>query len=77
MNEFNLEYTTSISKIRLLEIKIKRIDLTKDYLNTIKPSFFYVKKKKKWQERLESLLLEELEVYNSLQLEYEKLGKIL
>lgn len=77
MNEFNLDYTNSISKIKLLEIKIKRIGLTKDYLNTVKPSFFSIKKKKKWRERLDGILLEEIEIYNSLQLEYEKLGKIL
>ena len=49
MNKF--DYDSKISKIKLLEIKKKKIILEKEYLESIKPAFYEKKKKKNWKKR--------------------------
>ena len=52
-------YESIISKIRLLELKIKRIKLEKDYMYIIKPLIFSRKRNKIWTKKYNELLDEE------------------
>ena len=52
-------YESIISKIRLLELKIKRIKLEKDYMYIIKPLIFTRKRNKIWTKKYNELLDEE------------------
>lgn len=52
-------YESIISKIRLLELKIKRIKLEKDYMYIIKPLIFSRKRNKVWTKKYNELLDEE------------------
>ena len=74
MNKF--DYDFYINNIRLLEIKLERIKLEKEYLELIKPSFFDVKKRKKWKARKKQLLERETNESQALLLAYTKLEKI-
>lgn len=49
-------YESIISKIRLLELKIKRIKLEKDYMYIIKPLIFSRKRNKIWTKKYNELL---------------------
>ena len=52
-------YESIISKIRLLELKIERIKLEKDYMYIIKPLMFSRKRNKVWTKKYNELLDEE------------------
>lgn len=52
-------YESIISKIRLLELKIERIKLEKDYMYIIKPLMFSRKRNKIWTKKYNELLDEE------------------
>lgn len=52
-------YESIISKIRLLELKIERIKLEKDYMYIIKPLIFSRKRNKIWTKKYNELLDEE------------------
>ena len=49
-------YESIISKIRLLELKIERIKLEKDYMYIIKPLIFSRKRNKIWTKKYNELL---------------------
>lgn len=74
MDKFDYENITN--KIKILEIKIKRINLTKDYLTIIKPTPLNFKKRKIWNEKFKTLLKKEDTLYTSLQLAYQELEKL-
>lgn len=52
-------YESIISKIRLLELKIERIKLEKDYMYIIKPLIFSRRRNKVWTKKYNELLDEE------------------
>lgn len=52
-------YESIISKIRLLELKIERIKLEKDYMYIIKPLMFSRRRNKVWTKKYNELLDEE------------------
>ena len=52
-------YESIISKIRLLELKIERIKLEKDYMYIIKPLMFIRRRNKIWTKKYNELLDEE------------------
>lgn len=54
-------YESIISKIRLLELKIERIKLEKDYMYIIKPLMFIRRRNKIWTKKYNELLNEEKE----------------
>lgn len=70
-------YDNISTQITLLEIKMKRIFLTKRYLNLIKPSFLYLNKRKNWHLKVKEILTEEEQVTIKLQIAYAELEKIL
>lgn len=72
----NWDYKDLILETKLLEIKLKRISLTKSYLITIKPTLFEFKKKKQWKNKFNSLLEEEENLFHSLQIAYTNLEKL-
>lgn len=72
----NWDYKELILETKLLEIKLKRISLTKSYLITIKPTFLEFKKKKQWKNKFNSLLEEEENLFHSLQIAYTNLEKL-
>ena len=74
MNKF--DYDSKISKIKLLEIKKKKIILEKEYLDSIKPSFYEIKKKKIWEEKKRIILNIEQETSNNILLAYKELEKL-
>lgn len=74
MNKF--DYDSKISKIKLLEIKKKKIILEKEYLDSIKPSFYEIKKKKSWEEKKRIILNIEQETSNNILLAYQELEKL-
>lgn len=49
-------YESIISKIRLLELKIERIKLEKDYMYIIKPLMFSRRRNKVWTKKYNELL---------------------
>ena len=57
MDKFH--YESIISKIRLLELKIERIKLEKDYMYIIKPLMFSRRRNKVWTKKYNELLDEE------------------
>ena len=57
MDKFH--YESIISKIRLLELKIERIKLEKDYMYIIKPLIFSRRRNKVWTKKYNELLDEE------------------
>ena len=59
MDKFH--YESIISKIRLLELKIERIKLEKDYMYIIKPLMFIRRRNKIWTKKYNELLNEEKE----------------
>ena len=59
MDKFH--YESIISKIRLLELKIERIKLEKDYMYIIKPLMFSRRRNKIWTKKYNELLNEEKE----------------
>ena len=72
----SFDYESLISKIRLLETKMKRIELEKDFLKDIKPVFYEFDNRKKWKNRFQKLLLEEKNTYFSLQDAYTELENL-
>lgn len=74
MNKF--DYDSKISKIKLLEIKKKKIILEKEYLDSIKPAFYEIKKKKIWEEKKRIILNIEQETSNNILLAYQELEKL-
>ena len=75
MNKY--DYDNMLSKIRLLEIKLKRIQYEKEYLGIFLCSILKGNRDKNYFTRYQNLLNEEDEVGNDLDIEYENLGKIL
>ena len=57
MDKFH--YESIISKIKLLELKIERIKLEKDYMYIIKPLIFSRRRNKIWTKKYNELLDEE------------------
>ncbi len=60
-------YESIISKIRLLELKIERIKLEKDYMYIIKPLMFSHRRNKIWTKKYNKLLDEEKELIKHLE----------
>ena len=75
INKF--DYQTLMLKIQLLELKIKKISITKEYLNITKPSIIEFKKKKKWTIKYKNNLKSEKKVIEELETAYMELEKIL
>lgn len=76
MNKY--DYDNMLSKIRLLEIKLKRIQYEKEYLGIFLCSILKGNRARNYFTRYQNLLNEEEEeVSNHLDIEYENLGKIL
>ena len=75
MNKY--DYDDMLSKIRLLEIKLKRIQYEKEYLSIFLCSILKSNRDRGYFIRYQNLLDEEEEVSNDLDIEYENLGKIL
>lgn len=75
MNKYDHDNITSI--IRMSEIKLKRIDLSKQHLLTIKPSIFSSKTEiTNWKKEWNNLLEEEQFVRNTLYNAYTDLESI-
>ena len=64
-------------KIKLLELKIKKINITKEYLNITKPSIIEFQKKKKWTIKYKNNLKLEKRTIEELETAYIELEKIL
>ena len=75
MNKY--DYDNMLSKIRLLEIKLKRIQYEKEYLGIFLYPILKSNRDRNYFTRYQNLLNEEEEVSNHLDIEYENLGKIL
>ena len=73
----NLDYYSLIQEIHWQELKLRRINNTKEYLNIIKPPFYRFKKRKSWGCRYNDLLEEEKEILNLLFILYTSLEKLL
>lgn len=74
MNKF--EYDNIITEIKILELKLKKISFAKDLLELKKPYFFNINKRKKWKNKIESLIIQEENITKHLLLEYEMLEKL-
>lgn len=74
MNKFDYDFI--INDIELIERKLKRIQLEKEYLELIKPSFFDFNKRKLWEVRKNKLLNEEKRNNYVLLLSYTNLEKL-
>ena len=69
-------YESIISKIRLLELKIERIKLEKDYMYIIKPLMFIRRRNKIWTKKYNELLNEEKESTELLEDDLKELENI-
>ena len=69
-------YESIISKIRLLELKIERIKLEKDYMYIIKPLMFSRRRNKVWTKKYNELLDEEKKSAELLEDALRKLEKM-
>ena len=70
------DYEMMMYEIRLLEIKIKRINIEKEYLYINKPSFIRMSKKKEWLDSFNKLIEEEKNNIALLEKAQMKLGNI-
>ena len=75
LNEW--DYDSLIQEIHWQELKLKRINNTKEYLNIIRPPFYRINERKKWNNRFNALLNEEKEVLDLLFILYTTLQKLL
>ncbi len=64
MNKY--DYDNITSKIKILEIKFKRIQFQKKYLNVLRPSFLMISDWKNWQLKCDLLIQEEQMITDSL-----------
>jgi len=74
MNKFDYDFI--INDIELIERKLKRIQLEKEYLELIKPSFFDFNKRKLWEVKKNKLLNEEKRNNYVILLSYTNLEKL-
>ena len=74
MNKY--DYDNIVTKIKILELKLKRINFRKDLLEITKPSLLEFQKRKQWKNNLKDLLIQEEDITNYLLIEYENLDKI-
>ena len=73
----SIEYDIAQFNIKILNIKLKKLDLIEDMLMASKPPIMLKNKYKIWEEKLNKLVKEKNILRNELMIEYKKAEKIL